>query len=170
MRWGRIVMLLTAATLWPSAAFASRGWLAWLEELSGPGPFSGIVVSAPVLCPHDGKVGFCTDLSTRKHLIVVSFGRLGSGDNLRFKDLPDTTENRREVNVLQISGVYTFRMGALDLGAGGELLKFSGDGFDSVYRFGSIPASLSLRRLRRSIPGITPGGNPSYGQRSKRRS
>ena len=116
MKWGRLVVFLGVITLWPGTAHAAAGWWAWLEELSGPGPFRGLVIAAPVLCFRDGKVVSCflpvpknaTEEEAAKYrpkrLLFVSVGWLGSSDHLRFKDLPDTPENRREVNVLQVSG------------------------------------------------------------------
>jgi hypothetical protein len=147
MRWGRIVVLLTAATLWPGAAFAASGWLAWLEELSGPGPFSGFVVSAPVLCTRDGEVVSCwSPISPPKRVVNVSVGWLGSGHNLRFKDLPDTPDNRRGVDVLQVSGAYLFRLHpAFDAGLGAGFMRFSGDGFEAQWRFTLVPITGSVR-------------------------
>jgi hypothetical protein len=83
-----------------------------------------------------------------KRLVVLSVGRLGSGDNLRFKDLPDTSDNRREVNVLQISGSYVFRLHpAIDVGFGAGTMRFSGDGFHALWRFTLIPGTMSVRPL-----------------------
>jgi len=161
MRWGRLVVLLGIITLWPSAAYA--GFWAWLEELSGPGPFYGYVLSSPILCVRDGQLVPCwksvppkiSEEEARKYrpkrLVYLSVGRLGSGDNLRFKDLPDTPENRSEVNVLQVSGLYMFRLHpALDAGFGAGTLRFSGendDDFKPVWRFALIPVSVSVRPL-----------------------
>ena len=161
MRWGRLVVLLGIITLWPNLAYA--GFWAWLEELSGPGPFYGRVVSSPLLCVSDGKAVPCwrvipqnaTEEEARqyrpKRLVYLSVGRLGSRDNLRFKDLADTPENRREVHVLQISGLYMFRLHpSLDAGFGAGTLRFSGesdDDFRPLWRLTLIPASVSVRPL-----------------------
>ena len=159
MKWRRLVVLLGIITLWPTAAYAAAGWWAWLEELSGPGPFHGFVLSGPILCERDGKLVQCwrpippgtseaeAETLRPKRLVVLSVGSLGSGDNVRFKDEQDTPD-RREVNVLQISGLYMFRLHrALDAGFGAGVMRFSGDGFDSFLRWTLIPASFSFRPL-----------------------
>ena len=48
MRHARVLMLMMVAALWPATAHAARGWWGWLEELSGPGPFMGVMYSTPV--------------------------------------------------------------------------------------------------------------------------
>src|SRR5882672_10009357 len=150
MKWGRLVVLLGVITLWPSGAYAASGFWAWLEELSGPGPFHGWVLAAPVLCTNDDVLVSCQARSEShrpKRLLVVSIGGLGSGDNLRFKDEANTPD-RREVNVLQVSGTYMFRLHpTVDVGFGAGALRFSGHGFDPLWRFTLIPASVSARPL-----------------------
>ena len=151
MRWSRLAALVMLVTLWPSAAHAAQGWWAWLEELSGPGPFHGYVLAAPVLCTRDGVVVPCwmkQSADGPERLLVLSVGRLGSGDNVRFKDLPDTPDNRREVNVLQISGSYMFRLHpAIDVGFGAGTMRLSGEGFKPLWRFTLIPGTMSVRPL-----------------------
>jgi hypothetical protein len=157
MKWGRLVVLLGVITLWPNAAYA--GFWAWLEELSGPGPFDGLVLSGPVLCERDGKLVKCwpkipggiseAEAATYrpKRMVVLSVGFLDSGDRVRFKD-EEQTPDRREVNVVQVSGLYMFRLHrALDAGMGAGFMRFSGEGFDPLTRFTLVPASLSFRPL-----------------------
>lgn len=150
MKWRRLVVLLGVITLWPTGAYAAAGWWAWLEELSGPGPFHGFVLAAPIICVRDGEVISCrpgSDETRPKRLVAVSVGKLGSGDNVRFKDDPSGPD-RREVHVLQVSGTYMFRLHpALDTGFGAGTLRFSGEGFDPLWRFTLIPASMSARPL-----------------------
>jgi hypothetical protein len=150
MKWGRLVVLLGVITLWPSASYAASGFWAWLEELSGPGPFHGWGVSGPVFCTRDGHVVTCRSRGPSeypKRLIFVSVGRLGSDDNVRFKDEADTPD-RREVHVLQLSGAYMFRLHpAVDAGLGAGTMRFSGDGFNPVWRLTLIPATASVRPL-----------------------
>lgn len=57
--WRRAASLaLVMALAMPSMSYANK-WLAWLEELSGPGPFHGWVVTADVAClgspPNDAE-------------------------------------------------------------------------------------------------------------------
>jgi len=157
MRWGRLVVLFGVLTLWPHPAYAS--FWAWLEELSGPGPFSGYVLSGPVLCERDGKLVPCwrpipkniseaeADTYRPKRLVVLSVGSLDSDHRVRFKD-EQQTPDKREVNVLQVSGLYMFRLHrALDAGLGAGVMRFSGEGFDPLLRFTLVPASLSFRPL-----------------------
>ena len=157
MKWGRLVVLLGVITLWPNSAYA--GFWAWLEELSGPGPFDGFVLSGPVLCERDGKLVKCwpkipegtTEAEAAanyrpKRMVVLSVGFLDSGDRVRFKD--EEPPDRREVNVVQVSGLYMFRLHrALDAGMGAGFMRFYGEGFDSLTRFTLVPASLSFRPL-----------------------
>jgi hypothetical protein len=158
MKRARVFVLLGMIVAWPSAAYAAAGFWAWLEELSGPGPFHGFVVSAPVLCERDGKLVKCWQPISKdtpeteaqrlrpERLLVLSVGRLGSGDNVRFKD--EEPLDTREVNVLQTSWLYMFRLHpSLDAGVGAGVMRFSGHGFDPFLRFTLVPASLSFRPL-----------------------
>src|SRR3954468_2909780 len=99
MHCRRVVVLLALLTLWPSAAFAAKGWWGWLEELSGPGPFPGPGGAAPVFCMKESEhVGCWRGVDPAPNLrLLVGVARRGSGHNLRFKALPDTPDNRREV-------------------------------------------------------------------------
>jgi hypothetical protein len=148
MHCRRVVVLLALLTLWPSAAFAAKGWWGWLEELSGPGPFRGYGIAMPVVCTRDGDVVSCwSRQNPPKRLVVADVGRLGSGSNLRFKDLPDTPENRREVRALLMSGMYMFRLHpAVDVGFGAGTARFSGDDLMSVWRF-TLPVGATVRPL-----------------------
>src|SRR5918911_563919 len=97
----RVILLVAAIALWPGRAYAANGFWAWLEELSGPRPFRGYVFSAPVLCRDDGGLKDCGRvLQHPRQQIVLRAGWFDSRHNLRFKDLPDTAENRENVNVL----------------------------------------------------------------------
>src|SRR6185503_14613553 len=80
-----------------------------------------------------------------KRMVVLSVGFLDSGDRVRFKDETQTPD-RREVNVVQVSGLYMFRLHrALDAGMGAGFMRFYGEGFDPLTRFTLVPASLSFR-------------------------
>ncbi|HTH01220.1 MAG TPA: hypothetical protein VL882_13215 [Vicinamibacterales bacterium] len=150
MKWGRLIVLLGIITFWPSTSYAASGFWAWLEELSGPGPFHGWGLSGPVLCTNDGKVVSCRSRSETirpKRLIFVSFDRLGSNSHPRFKDELDAPD-RREVHVVQLSGAYMFRLHpALDAGFGGGTMRFSGADVDPFWRVTLIPVTASVRPL-----------------------
>lgn len=146
-----VIVLATALTLWPGVAYAGDwDFWAWLEQLSGPGPFHGWVVSAPLFCVNDQAVVPCSGLRSAGHQrVVLTIGRFSSGDHLRFKDLPDTPENRESVHVLVIGGTYMFRVHpAVEVGPGVGLMHFSGNGFDGFNRLTLTPVKVSVMPLR----------------------
>ncbi|MFL6279832.1 MAG: hypothetical protein ACJ731_06960 [Vicinamibacterales bacterium] len=146
MNRSRLGILVVALALWPTGAYAAAGWWAWLEELSGPGPFHGLALGAPVLCSGENGLVPCTPASGVKRLVFVTVSTVTSGHNLRFKDLPDTPDNRREVHVLQVSGSYMFRLHpAVDVGVGAGTMRFSGEGFEPLWRVTLIPANAAVR-------------------------
>jgi hypothetical protein len=103
-----------------------------------------------VLCTSDGDLVSRQPRSEShrpKRLLVLSIGKLDSGDNLRFKDEPNTP-NRDKVNVLQTSVTYMFRLHpTVDVGFGAGTLRFSGNDFKSLWRFTLVPSSISVRPL-----------------------
>src|SRR5436190_2677914 len=142
MNCKRLGILVIALMLWPTGAYAAAGWWAWLEELSGPGPFHGWGLSTPVLCTSDGDIVSCRSRSESrrpKRLVVLGIARLGSGDNLRFKDERNPGD-RREVHLTQVSGSYLFRLHpAVDVGAGAGMMRFSGEGFEPLWKVTLVP-------------------------------
>ena len=151
MRHARLVLLLVAISMWPARADA--GWLAWLEELSGPGPFGGYVFGAPVVCLKNGEPANCWGLGSAeaRQRIVVRFGKFRSlDDKLRFKDLPASDpHNTDPVRVLPISALFTVRTAnrVVEAGVGAGLMRFSGEDFSSFYRFTVTPVNMSVRPL-----------------------
>src|SRR5262245_19760436 len=131
MKKTRLLVLVAALALWPSAARAS--WWSWLEELSGPGPFTGGVISVALAWLANGERVNCWDRKKVKQTVVVRFGWFDSGDHPRFRDLPPTdADNRDKVRVFPLSGLYLFRPHrSIDIGPGAGLLLFSGKGFDT---------------------------------------
>jgi hypothetical protein len=146
MNGRRLGFLVIVLALWPTGAYAAAGWWAWLEELSGPGPFHGLALGAPVLCTGTSGLVLCKPGNEVKRLVFVTVSTVSSGHNLRFKDLPDTPDNRREVHALQVSGAYMFRLHpAIDVGFGAGTMRFSGDGFEALWRLTLVPATAALR-------------------------
>ena len=149
MRNVRLLMLVTAMALWPGAAHAAGFW-SWLEELSGPGPFTGYMFSVPLTCFEEGRRIACWERDIDGgQTLVAKFGRFSSGDRPRFQDLPaNDPDNLGAVHVIPISGVYLFRLHrTFDVGPGAGIMRFSGDGFDALYRFTLTPVSASVRPL-----------------------
>jgi hypothetical protein len=149
MKNARLLVLVTAMALWPGAAHAMNWWV-WLEELSGPGPFTGATFLAPLICFEDGEQVSCGRATReRGQTLVARTGRFTSGNRPRFQDLPrDDEDNRGAVYVVPISGLYLFRVHrSVDVGLGAGLMRFSGDRFDAFYRFTLTPAHASLRPL-----------------------
>jgi hypothetical protein len=67
---------------------------------------------------------------------------LTSGNNPRFKDAPADT---RPVHGFRLDPIYLLRVDrALDIGAGAGFIRFSGEGFDPLYRFTFTPLSVSF--------------------------
>jgi hypothetical protein len=149
MRHVRLVVVVAALTLWPGVAHAS--WWSWLEELSGPGPFTGTfpTFSVPLACFADGKRVPCWNPQPVKQTIAVAVSRFNSDGRRRFKDLPaDDPGNTDDVNVVPLSGLYLFRPHrAVDVGPGIGVMFFSGSGFDTFARFVVTPINASIRPL-----------------------
>ena len=149
MKNARLLVLVAAVALWPNAAHAMNWWV-WLEELSGPGPFTGATFLAPLICFENGEQVSCgASPRERGQTLVARTGRFTSGDRPRFQDLPPGDEdNRGAVYVVPISALYLFRVHrSVDVGLGAGLMRFSGDRFESFYRFTLTPAHASFRPL-----------------------
>ena len=146
----RLIVFVLALVLWPASAFAAKSFWAWLEELSGPGPFKGYVFSVPVTCVQGGEGKPCWQVVSRRESgryqrVVLRVGYFDSGDNLRFKDLPDTLANRETVRVWSVSGNYMFHIASgIELGPGAGFMRFSGSGFDPIHRATVTPVTVSV--------------------------
>jgi hypothetical protein len=151
MTKARLMLFTAFLAFWPTQAQAANGWWAWLEELSGPGPFKGEVYSFTLGC--DGPEGWmpcAAGNSKTKHTIVLRLGHFVSDpDTPRFKDLPVTdADNQGKVGVMPVTGLYLFRLHrSLDVGPGAGFMRVSGDGFSSFYRFVLTPLSVSFTPL-----------------------
>lgn len=152
MRNARLFLIIVALIgLCPTDAHASI-W-AWLERLSGPGPFrgDGPVLSVPIACVRDDglRVPDCWSVSDRhiRQVFAVRFASFTSEDGaVRFKDLSaDDPNNAAAVHLKAVSALYLFRVHpAIDMGPGIGFMRLSGEGFDAFNRITLIPASVSF--------------------------
>ena len=148
----RVVLLAALMALWPAHAQAARGFWAWLEELSGPGPFHGKpIVSLTVACfDADYSLESCSrDFKRERPTLVVRFGSLHTEDSPRFVDLPpNDPDNRGEVRVIPVSfGVMYHPHPALALGPSVGFMRFSGEGFSPFYKVALTPMSMAVTPL-----------------------
>jgi hypothetical protein len=163
MTRARLLVVFIAVLLWPTHAHAARGFWGWLEELSGPGPFKGGGVSLPVLCvdSETDEVTSCLarwlkekrdrergneNLGKVRAAVMLNIGVFSTDDETpRFDDLDATAANNQgQVRLWAVTGLYVFRMRALDVGAGGGMWFLSGDGFDLIKRPVVIPVNATF--------------------------
>jgi hypothetical protein len=145
----RLVLIAVVLALWPTQAHAARGFWAWLEELSGPGPFYGPpMVSLTVACfDSDYALEPCArDFDRERPTLVFRVGKLHTDDTPRFADLPaDDPDNRGEVRVIPVSvGVMYHPHPALSLGPSAGFMRFSGEGFSPFYKLTLTPMSMAV--------------------------
>ena len=163
MRQARVLMLIVLMMAWPTAAHAARSWWGWLEELSGPGPFTGPMYSHNVRCWNGrGEEVPCQSLKAEikmnseekiKKTLQVSFGYLTSGSRARFKDLvdsgQDTPDNHRTVHAVPINATMMFRVHrSLEVGPGIGVLFLGGSDVNASPAFVLLPVSASWKFLR----------------------
>ncbi len=153
MRIARLLIIVALAGLCPATAHAgARSFWAWLEELSGPGPFrgDGPVLSVPIGCVRDdgARVKDCWSKTTHiRQLFAVRFASFTSEEGaVRFKDLPaEDTDNTAPVHLKAVSFLYLFRVHpAIDMGSGIGFMHLSGSGFDGFNKLTITPASVSV--------------------------
>src|SRR4051794_30183748 len=152
MRKARLLVLIACVLLWPTAAHAN--FWGWLEQMSGPGPFSpsGPEISVAFLC-NRGPDGFgnCWSVKEQHPILgrfVLRFGRFTSDDkDSRFSDLPSTDpDNLGSVRVSPVAVLYLVRRGPFDFGGGGGFWRVgtgSGARFPAFYRF-TVPVSAAI--------------------------
>ena len=149
----RLLLMMIALLAWPGQAHAARGFWGWLEELSGPGPFTGIFVTSVTVACAGGqatRLGSCVDtrrdVSTIRRTLVVRIGVFDSGDGPRFTDLPETdADNQGKVRLTAVTGLYLFRLHpSFDIGTGLGFVNLSGEGFDSFYKLVLTPVNASF--------------------------
>jgi len=130
--------------LCPAVAHAQDGIVAWIDRLSGPGPFFGPVIEWRTFCTFASVSpdNSCFGDRNIKRTLVLRAGWLTSFDNKRFDDTPTDT---RAVHMVLVDPIYVSRIHpTLDVGAGAGFLVLTGDGFDPVTRFVLTPLSVSF--------------------------
>jgi hypothetical protein len=166
MRQARVLVMVLLVMAWPTSAHAARSWWGWLEELSGPGPFTGLMYSHDVRC-WDGNKDNKDDIHCRslkaeielepakriKKTLQVSFGFLTSGDRARFEDLvrsgQDNEDNHRQVYAIPINATMMFRVHrSLQIGPGIGVLFLAGPDVSASPAFVALPLSASWKFLR----------------------
>ena len=161
MRQARVMLLILAVVAWPATAHAARSWWGWLEELSGPGPFTGPMYSHDVRCWNGREEIPCRSLKAEiditdsnlkiKKTLQVSFGYLTTGSRARFKveGEPDTPDNHRTVYAIPINALMMFRVHrSLELGPGIGVLILAGPDVNASPAFVLVPLSASWKFLR----------------------
>jgi hypothetical protein len=172
MRIARVLAVMTLVAFWPATAHAARSWFGWLEELSGPGPFWGVVQTVEVLCwepkkdkPEETQLAWCKPFGTKpigprierddqlRRYIEFSFGKLTSRDYARFKDLEGTSkqpaDNHESVTLYPLGFTYMLRPHkSLDIGAGAVVHLLRGTNVDVDGRLLLVPVTGSWKFLR----------------------
>ena len=137
---------------------AAASFLSWLEELSGPGPFTGPVFSVPLKCvqAQPGPKPRCDpDGPQPTATITVKYGHFYSNRNRpRFKDLNDAQDdNRGVVRLDPVSAIYLVRLNrSLEVGAGAGVMRLSGDHFRTFHRLVLTPLTASVTPLTLVCP------------------
>jgi hypothetical protein len=152
MKTIQLLLVVTLISFFPARAYALEGWWDWLDALSGPGPFHGIGIGQTLFCKAGTNNNFtrlCWRESDQRQIVEarVSWFVWGFGDQ-RFQDDPG---DNRSINAFSLDGFYLFRINEdldIDVGPGVGLLRYSGEGFDPVYRFTFTPLSFSIAPFR----------------------
>jgi hypothetical protein len=149
MKTIRLLLLIALVAFYPARAYALEGWWDWLDALSGPGPYHGLGFGQTLLCKAGSDNNFrslCWREDAELRQVVearVSWFIWDFGAQ-RFQDDPGDT---RSVNAFALDGFYLFRINDdldIDIGPGVGLLRYSGEGFDPLYRFTVTPLSFSI--------------------------
>jgi hypothetical protein len=149
MKTIRLLLMIALIAFCPARAYALEGWWDWLDALSGPGPYHGLGFGQTLLCKAESDNNFRTlcwreDAELRQVVEArVSWFIWDFGDQ-RFQDDPGDI---RSVNAFAFDGFYLFRINDdldIDIGPGMGFLRYSGEGFDPLYRFTFTPLSFSI--------------------------
>jgi hypothetical protein len=149
MKTIRLLLLIALIAFCPTRAYALEGWWDWLDALSGPGPYWGFGVGQTLLCQPASSTDFerlCwrEDRELRQVVEARASWLWWTFGEQRFQDDPGDV---RSVRAFSLDGFYLVRINDdfdIDVGPGVGLLRFSGDGFDPIYRFTVTPLSFSI--------------------------
>jgi len=166
MRLRTLVVLTALMSLVPAQAHAGgKGWLAWLEELSGPGYFFGGMASFD-FCPgdpHCEKMRAATRSRPERFpkSVVFTGGFLTSQNRPRFKDVPPNPDaagsNREPVHAIPLYVTLQYRIHrSLDIGPGAGAIFFDGKDVKDHGRLVLIPVSVSWK------PALLKSGNAGW--------
>ena len=140
----RTVLALLLLTLYPATAHA--WWWDYFDGLSGPGPFKADhrAPSIEVTLWLDGFHGdsirkLLLDDPARERKWYIAFRTVGLNNDDHLQMFENQPLDRRHVDLktFDISTMYRVNR-VLDLGFGGSILRFSGEGFEPVNRVGPI--------------------------------
>jgi hypothetical protein len=158
-------MLLLAGlfALWPGVASAQYEWYEWLQELSGPGPFSGTGADWRLLCfsddapaPNESPLITPSCLLTplqrdqfRRASINLAFAYLdANGNPLKYAAGLDPAV---KLTLLKPS-VWWRPFPAFEVGTGAGIMWFSGPAFPSFTRFFVEPFRVDVKLSALSHP------------------
>lgn len=148
MKTIRLLVVIALIAFCPAPAYALEGWWDWLDALSGPGPYHGFGIGQTLFCKAGSNNNFtrlCWRETDQRQIVEarISWFIWDFGDQ-RFQDDQGDT---RSVNAFAFDGFYLFRINEdldINVGPGVGLLRYSGDGFDPLYRFTFTPLSFSI--------------------------
>jgi hypothetical protein len=144
-------------------------WWRFLENLSGPGPFMAVTGGIPIACGEGDRVGTITrtrswcwdDAAPGLRQIISLRPTVGWTIDDRPR-LSDTPQDRRDVWFVGADAVGYFRLHPmLDVGAGGGITRFAGEGFEAFWRPTFIPVSVTVA----PFAGNGPAGSLSPARR-----
>lgn len=148
----RVLILVSACALIPATARADDGgWWEWLQGLSGP-KLMGVGTDVHLFCIHDdGTIARCekwfftsydTQYEKIKHQFDVRIGFNWKRADERFTDVGGDTRSLRSLKVM---AMYYYRVHPqVNLGFGGGVEPFFGDGFSTTSRGIVAPASIVI--------------------------
>ena len=158
MKTIRLLLLVVLVAFCPARAYALEGWWDWLDALSGPGPYHGLGFGFWIACAPEAEQGLqALCLRERepdqfKRMLDVRFSFDVWGGGQRFQDDPG---DARSVNAFSFDTFYLFRINTtldIDVGPGVGFVRYSGDGFEPIYRFTFSPLSFSMAPFAESEP------------------
>jgi hypothetical protein len=165
----RTLLVLLLVVLYPSAAHA--WWWDYFDGLSGPGPFSAAPGDMPyevlfwlpclnkALCNEPGA-RFILDDPSRTGKLYVAYRRVHLNNDKTKHMFDEDPADLRHVDLVTHDVSLMYRVNhVIDLGGGGEIMRFSGDAFAGFHRFG-LTAKMTVTPF-----GSDPGPKDDHGNR-----